>query len=79
MPTDDTAHAANWRTVLMVDLLLAAAVTAVGLVVLFAASPVFGALLVACRPRPAQVSSPLRPAVVSNPSRRWSLKNEQAP
>jgi hypothetical protein len=47
MADDDTAQAANWRTVLLVDLLLAAAVTAAGVAVLLTSSAVLGALLAA--------------------------------
>ena len=47
MARDETALAANWRTVLFVDLGLAVAVTAAGLAVLVASSTVLGALLAA--------------------------------
>jgi hypothetical protein len=47
MPTDDAAHASNWRTVLLVDFLLAAAVTAGGLAVLLAKSALIGAFVAA--------------------------------
>jgi hypothetical protein len=47
MPTDDTAHASNWRTILLVDLVLGLIVSAVGVVVLLKASAFLGALLVA--------------------------------
>ena len=47
MPRDETAHAANWRTVLLVDLLMAGLVAAGGAAVLVTMSVTVGALMVA--------------------------------
>ena len=69
MPRDDTAYAANWRTVLLVDAALGAVGAAVGTLLLFAI-PTLGGFLLA--------GGIVYDVAVVRRARKWAAMRKQA-
>lgn len=69
MPRDDTAYAANWRTVLLVDAALGAVGAAVGTLLLFVI-PVLGAMLIS--------GGIVYDVAVVRRARKWATMRKQA-